>query len=338
MLEGYIVEFFGVNCFAKPAWFVCAAAVIACGVLPAGCGTQLENSAAIAHAAKPPTNRVVAVSYPLQYLTERIGGDAIEVVFPVPAGTDPQAWRPTRDAISQMQTADMVVANGTGASYANWLTTVTLPESKIRNTASRGLSLSQYIAVEDTQVVHSHGPEGEHSHSVMIARTWLDPAIAKKQANYIARELKKTYPERSSDFEKNLESLVAELDQLAGLMKAITLKAITPNGSVVVRTTTPQLKFFTRAAGLDDRHLLWFEDPTIEQADKELTAASADGEKPGLILFAGSAPTAELSELLHSKGLRPVTVDLIDHRPEAGDYLSALKQNIEILQAAIEGN
>ena len=115
-----------------------------------------------------PTKRIFAVSYPLQFLTRSVAGEEIEVLMPYGKDEDPKTARPSRDAIAEMQSADLIVANGTGATYVGWLATVSLPDSKVVNTATRGLSLKEYIAVENASIVHSHGPEGEHSHLSLI--------------------------------------------------------------------------------------------------------------------------------------------------------------------------
>ena len=279
------------------------------------------------------SNQIVAVSYPLQYLTQRIAGDSIDVILPIPANTtDPQNWRPSPKAISQMQTADLIIANGTGATYANWLKTVSLPDSKIRNTASRGLSLSDYIAVEDVTVVHSHGPEGEHSHPTMVARTWLDPAIAKKLAIYIASELKGVYPERADEFASNLNSLSDDLDQLSE-----QIKAINKSESNVLITATPKLKFLTRAIGLGEQHLTWFETPSRDQATSDLKKVlESEGPKPRLMLFDNAMPTEEVASILKSNGMTPIAIDLVDRQPDSGDFLTKLRANIEILATAVD--
>ena len=101
-----------------------------------------------------------------------------------------------------MQHAGLVVANGRGAEVAKWLETVSIPDSRLCNSATRGLALADYIAIEDLRMVHAHGPEGEHSHPTMVGNTWLDPAIAKKQSAYIAQELMRVFPERIADSRK----------------------------------------------------------------------------------------------------------------------------------------
>lgn len=299
-----------------------------------GCDQPTEKLDKTQTIVRPLVHRVVTVSYPLQYLTERIVGDAIEVDLPIPAGVDPQNWRPARDAITKMQSADLIIANGTGASYANWLTTVSLPESKICFSATRGLSLSDYIAVEDVQVVHSHGPEGEHSHATMVARSWLDPAMAKQQAVYIAEQLKRVYPDLTDQFDNNLKTLTADLDQLSELINAIK-KTKAP----VVVSANPKLKFFTRAAGVTDRHLIWFELPNPEQAKSDLKKMLGEfpDKKPNLILFGSEKPGDELLQVLVTAGLKPVSIDLIDQKPATGDFLTSLRANVERFSAALDG-
>lgn len=281
---------------------------------------------------REPTDRVVTVSYPLQFLTQRIAGDSIEVEFPVPTdATDTQHWRPTREAIGAMQSADLIIANGTGATYADWLTTVSLPESKIRNAATKGLALSDFIAVEDVTITHSHGPEGEHSHPTMVARTWLDPAMAQKQAQYIAKQLTEVYPDRSDEFADNLKALVVELDRLSERAKSIR-----PEQDNAVITATPRLKFLSRGAELGDRHLTWTEMPTVEQIQKDLTRIlDPENEKASVILFDDVMPGEAIASILKDHGLTPVAIDLIDRDSPDGDYLTRMEANIALLEQAL---
>lgn len=301
-------------------------------LLSLGCDSSSKQSGIAGNNTPSLTHRVVTVSYPLQYLTQRIAGDALEVRLPVPEDADPRKWRPNRDTITSMQAADLIIANGTGADYANWLTTATLPESKMCYTAKRGLSLTDYIAVEDVTIVHSHGPEGEHSHATMVSRTWLDPEMAKQQSVYIAEQLAKTYPELADAFDTNLKSLSKDLDGLT--QKA---QSISPPEDTTVLTIDPELKFLTRAVGVEDIHLLWFERPQVEQAKTDLDSKLKSAQhKPGVILFHGTPPDDGLAAELSASGLKPVMVNLIDHAPATGDYLSELKNNIQQLESALK--
>ena len=46
---------------------------------------------------------VYVVNYPLQYFTERIAGDEVDVHFPAPAGEDPAFWQPGAEVIGAYQ-------------------------------------------------------------------------------------------------------------------------------------------------------------------------------------------------------------------------------------------
>ena len=115
---------------------------------------------------------VAAVNYPLTYFAERLAGDRADVLFPVPDGSDPSFWRPGIADISAMQGADVIALNGAG--FANWTTKVSLPRSRIVDT-SKGFS-DQYIKTET--ITHSHGENGQHSHTGTANYTWLDFGLA----------------------------------------------------------------------------------------------------------------------------------------------------------------
>ena len=290
--------------------------------------------------------RIVAVSYPLQSLTERLIGDSVLVDFPANNADDPSSWRPDRDQIAQMQTADLIIANGTGATYANWLTTVSLPDSKRINVASRGLSLMDFIAVEDVRMVHSHGPEGEHSHATMVSRTWLNPMIATKQADYLAGELKKKYPHLAKDIDSNLSAIKQDLDAIHKKLIAFSNEAET----VEVFTATFDLKFMTQAMGVQDRHFAWDQKTSVEQVAEQLNKALQTSSKqesngaadlkpaPKVILIPSSLHRLmgpEFDSVFETRGINRVEIDMLDLPTNEGDYFSRLESEFSKLCEAI---
>ncbi len=290
----------------------------------------------------PGTKRqIVAVSYPLEYLTQRIAGSEMEVRCPVPAGERASQWRPQRDAILKMQHADLIVANGVGARFAKWLDTVSLPDSKICNSATRGLALADYISVDDVRLVHSHGPEGEHSHPTTVAYTWLSPLIAGKQADYIATELARVDPAKKEIFSANLQALKKDLTELAEAFKVLPQSQ--GDQPLVVLSANPDLKFFSQAAGWQDHHLTWFEPPTAIVAADELEkflALNKDHQtlrQQGQTVLLSNYPfSTELLEVVRLQGVTVLVVDPMDVRPNNGDYLMVMKRNLAQFQPASE--
>ena len=102
---------------------------------------------------------VAVVNYPLAYMAERIGGEHVEVRFSVPADVDPAFWQPTAEDILAMQAADVILCNGAG--YANWMSTATLPTSRVVDTSA---AFSGRLIARTDLVTHTHGPDGDHAH------------------------------------------------------------------------------------------------------------------------------------------------------------------------------
>ena len=65
----------------------------------AGCGGG-EEATPEPDAGETAVLMVRTVNYPLQYIAGRIGGDAVEVICPVPAGVDPAQWSPDPQAVA----------------------------------------------------------------------------------------------------------------------------------------------------------------------------------------------------------------------------------------------
>lgn len=279
---------------------------------------------------------IIAVSYPLEYLTERIAGENFRVVCPVPEDQSAADWKPQRDDILQMQSSEMVVANGVGARFAKWLEMAAIPRRKICNAATKGLSLDDFIEVEDVVYTHSHGDLGEHSHPTNVAYTWLNPEMALKQARFICEDLSRRFPEEKSGFdlrfqalEKDLQSLNQRFQQISQSQEELLLTVLTAN---------PELKFFSRAAGWDDLHLKWFETPEPGTAEAELTQKleMAEGrslvQRSGKRLMLSTYPfEGDLAEMADRFQLQVIVIEKLDIRPRQGDYLTVMIENLERL-------
>ena len=291
-----------------------------------GCwSSKSDDDTAVVPRSNAPSRRIVAASYALQYLTQRLVGESVVVEFPAEHSLEPDHWSPGTDEISAMQKADLIVINGKAAEFANWIVQTTLPTSRICESCEN-IPLKNLIAVPDYQLVHSHGPEGEHSHAYMVPGIWLDPQMALLQTQDIAKRLQTMYPELKLEIETNLNELRTELTSLE---KSYSYSD-TDRPSVV--TTSPEFKYATRAAGVADHHMLWFEklyeqapDATVKKlrnlvSDKRASAVIVHPEFP-----------AKLREVCQQENVSIVIVDLLEKKPETGDYLTALKENLRRL-------
>ena len=292
--------------------------------------------------------KIFAVSYPLQILTKELTGDFADVACPAASEEFPDQWRPAREILAEMQAADLIISNGKAAPYASWLRTSSLPASKTVEAASKGLSLADFISVEDIQIVHSHGPEGEHSHPTMVSRTWLSPKVFAKQAKYISKELSDRFPENATAFKNNLRDLETRIHVLSQKFAAVAGQP-----AATCLSVTPEMKFLTRFAGIDDRHFNWKVDTDVKRAAdeleirlKELTpkpnnaASETVAENPvklgKTILFPSRLRKLadQLGPVLSDNNLTPLFVDLLDRKIEGIDIWSRMQTNLEISSEA----
>ena len=84
----------------KFGWHLRAALASAASLLVwAGCAEECPDTAQVAADSSAAPLRVFVVNTPLAYFAQRIGGDAVEVVFPAPADVDPAFWSPDGDTV-----------------------------------------------------------------------------------------------------------------------------------------------------------------------------------------------------------------------------------------------
>lgn len=279
---------------------------------------SLAASAALA-ADKPV---VAAVNYPLAYFAERLGGDAIEVLFPVPADRDPAFWRPSLADIAAIQQADLIALNGAG--YAAWTEKASLPRSRVVDTSEP----IEHRFIETETVTHSHGDDGEHSHQGLASHTWLDFALAAQQAEELAAAMKRRLP----DLAERIEAAEAPLrDDLESLYMAAYAASGALDGARII-ATHPRYQYFARAFQLEISALEWEAGEAPTEAQWDALAALA-GETGARILIWEAEPPADARERAAAMGLRDVVFPTLANRPAEGDFVSAMRASLDRLAA-----
>jgi len=270
--------------------------------------------------------QVYVVNYPLQYFTERIAGDTVDVVFPAPPGVDPAYWVPSREIIKKYQNTDLIIING--ADYAKWLKFTSLPGSKIINT-SRSFTDS-YIVIKDS-ATHSHGPEGEHAHADYAFTTWIDPLLAIKQAETIKIALDKLLPDYKNNFQANFDKLKADLLEINMELSAIF--KLDPDKPLLV--SHPVYQYLGARYNLDivSLHL----EPEELPDSKQMSGLEnlLNNQKYRWIIWEDK-PIQGTVSLLKNSGVSSVVFNPSANKPDNGDYLSVMKLNISNLRTAYQ--
>lgn len=266
---------------------------------------------------------VFTVNYPLQYFAQRLGGDLVEVSFPAPADEDPAYWAPGPEIIAQYQQADLILLNG--VSYAKWLERATLPAGRLVDTSA---------AFEDRWIplvegpVHTHGPEGEHSHKGFAFTTWLDPQLAAEQARAVAAALVQALPGHEAAIQTSLAALVADLKRLDGELE-LAAQGISDQPLLF---SHPVYQYLTARYGLNAVAVHWEpEEPPSASQWEELESIFASHPAKWMIWEGEPAPATV--ERLGDLGIQSVVYTPCGNDPDNGDLLSTMSANAAALRS-----
>lgn len=289
---------------------------------PAADATTTVDTAAATDAGAQ--SLVYVTNYPLQYFTQRIGGEAIQAELPVPGDIDPAFWEPTADDLAQLQEADAIILNG--ATYEKWLETASLPQSKTVDTADA--FSDRWLSIKET-VTHQHGDEGEHSHEGTAFTTWLDPTLAIEQAAIIRDQLSSQFPDQADTFAANYTTLEGDLQAIDE--QITTLVESSAQQDQPLLASHPVYDYFADRYSLNLQSVLW--EPETMPTDEQWAELEAMLEThPAQWMIWEGEPIPESVERLQELGIESVVFDPAGNVPEDGDFLTVMEANTENLQ------
>lgn len=290
-------------------------------VMLGGCTKRDDSEGETASSNRTP---VVSVSnYPLQYFSERLA-PWIDVQFPAQVAGDPAYWKPRAADISAMQEADLVIM--TGASYESWLANVSLSPTRLVDTSA---SLGDRFIRLHEHTTHSHGLEGEHEHSGIAFTLWLDLSLAQAQVQALSRTFANKWPLRRPEIEESATALISELESLDGQLRGIVARAADRS----VLFSHPVYQYLEKRYGMNGQSLHWEPDAMPEEARwREL--AELLKSHPAKWMIWEDQPLSEIAAKLAEIGIQSVVFDPCAGRPEQGDFMSVMKQNVAALEKA----
>src|SRR3989344_4923016 len=133
--------------------------------------------------------QIVASIYPLGFFAEQVTGNIANITIITPHGAEPHEYDITARDIALMQSADLVIINGSLEPWADDI------QSILQGSSASVLVASDGLAISDPHV-------------------WLDPILAKQEMLRITNAIKKADPERASEYTANAQKLGEQFDEL----------------------------------------------------------------------------------------------------------------------------
>jgi zinc transport system substrate-binding protein len=265
---------------------------------------------------------VAVVNFPLYSFADMIGGDKIEVFFPEIEG-DPAYWQPDEAGIEKFQNADLILLNG--ADYAKWTGMVSLPASTQVNTSKAFTS----NLIEIQGEAHSHGPEGEHSHTGYAFTTWLDMKNAALHAEAVKEALVNLIPEDKDFFNSNYNKVLDGLNRIDSQL----IEIMATNEDLEVFASHPVYQYLAKGYNISIISYHWepdqmpFEESWME-FEHELDHHSAR------VMLWEEEPLPEIREKLEDMGVKVVVFNPGGNRNEL-DFISLINKNVENLKQGL---
>ncbi|MBO0999965.1 zinc ABC transporter substrate-binding protein [Bacillus sp. SD075] len=274
--------------------------------------------------------------YPLQYFTEAIGGEYVNVETIYPPGTDEHSFEPSQKDIVKMAESDLFFYIG-----YNLEGFVTKAEPILSKEGVGTIAVGEAVHLDEDEQAHeeehAHEDEG-HDHGGVNPHLWLDPIYSIDMAKTIKDELTKKMPEQEEYFNSQFNKLSEKLKALDEKFAA-TIESGRTNKIIVSHSA---YGYWEERYGLEQIGVTGLTSSN-EPSQKELgkIVNMAEEEDLNYVIFEQNI-SSKLTEIIQKEmGAKSLELHnlsvLTDKDIEAGeDYFSLMEKNIKTLQTALQ--
>jgi zinc transport system substrate-binding protein len=275
--------------------------------------------------------------YPLQYFTEAIGGEYVNVETVYPPGTDEHSFEPSQKDIVKMAESDLFFYIG-----YNLEGFVTKAEPILSKEGVSTIAVGETVHLDEEEhehheEEHAHEEDG-HDHGGVNPHLWLDPVYSIDMAKTIKDELTKKMPEQEEYFNSHFNELSEKLEALDEKF-ATTIESGRTNKIIVSHSA---YGYWEERYGLEQIGVTGLTSSN-EPSQKELGKIVTMAEKEDLnyVIFEQNI-SSKLTEIIQKemgvKSLKLHNLSVLTEKDiEAGeDYFSLMEKNIKTLQTALQ--
>lgn len=157
--------------------------------------------------------QVMTTFYPVYYLAERIGGDAIEVSMLLEGNQNAHDYEASAKDAARTQSSDLFIYQDDEMEYfvSSLFNLIDLEKVQVLETTV-GIEL---LAGDGHDLEHEDEDDYDHDHSHDYdPHTWLDPMVYAQQAANVRDALIELDPANEAVYQANAEVLISELEVL----------------------------------------------------------------------------------------------------------------------------
>ncbi|MCG7335976.1 zinc ABC transporter substrate-binding protein [Sporosarcina sp. ACRSM] len=325
-------------------------------LLLAACGKTNESEVPTDGESGTQTLSVYTTVYPLQYFTERIGGEHVNVQSIYPPGADEHTFDPTQKDMMALADSDLFFYIGLGLEGFVENAEKTLKGEHVQMVATaEGISEEMLHeghdheghdhgtdATHDEHEGHDHDTEAahdehDHHHGEFDPHVWISPMLSIELATSIKDALIEEMPDMQAEFEENFQQLKTDLVELDHQFEEMAANA--PSKTFFVSHAA--FGYIADAYGLEQIAIAGLNSQS-EPSQKQLATLVTQAKELDVkyVLFEQNV-SSKLTDvirkeigaeslMLHNLGV--LTADDVKNNE---DYISLMEHNIETLGKAL---
>lgn len=202
----------------------------------AACVPGCERAPGTATGTSRPLNVVASVGM-VADLVEKVGGDRVKVRTLIGAGVDPHLYKPTRDDIAALMSADLVL-------YSGLMLEGKMGEAFERVRASGKPVVAVAESIDEAQRLQKAG-----EHTAIDPHVWMDPLLWSFALDRVREALTRALPDGEAQFMNATAALTREFNELNAYGQRSI--ATIPESSRVLITAHDAFGYFGRRFGMD---------------------------------------------------------------------------------------
>ena len=268
----------------------------------AACGGQSDPAAD----AQEPLEVTVGF-YPYEFVAERVGGNDVGVTNLTAPGGEPHDLELSPRQVAELQESDLVV-------YSRGVQPA-VDEAVEQAAADRSLDVLTAVELREAD-----------------PHVWLDPTRLATIAGAVADRLGEL-SDRGDAFERRAQELAADLKELDAEMRA----GLADCERRTIVTSHDAFGYLAEAYDLEQVSLSGLS-PEDEASPKRLAEVARFAKEEGVttIFFEELVSPQVAESLAREVGAQAAALDPLEGPPADGDYVSAMRSNLEALRAALD--
>ncbi|MGG1678026.1 metal ABC transporter solute-binding protein, Zn/Mn family [Neobacillus sp. NRS-1170] len=270
--------------------------------------------------------------FPLQYFTEQIGGKYVDVKTIYPPGADEHTFEPSQKDMMNLADSDLFFYIGLGLEGF-----VEKAKSTLKNENVSLVATADKLQLPKDNGAEEDEDEAGHHHGDVNPHVWLDPIYSKEMAAVIRDNLVEKMPKQKELFDKNYQTLAAQLDELNGQFE----KTISSAKHKKIIVTHAAFGYWEQRYGIEQisiSGLSTTNEPTQKELEKIISVADHEGLH--YILFEQNVHS-KLGKIVQDEiGARALPIHNLailtkENIKNKETYFSLMKKNLDTLETAL---